>query len=155
MVMKRVPLFVLVLLGTAAAFSGVANAEEEDPRCQVQMCADGLTANNECRSSQEAWNCNDRCNSLGCDGGTQVGGSFSCVAGTSYKPFILCECSYCGGGGTGGDDDTGDGGGSSGSGGGCSDCLCDDSACYYDCWWAGWDWGECYLNECWCEGWNN
>ena len=152
MALKRVPLFVLVLLGAAATFPGVAIAEEEDSQCQIQMCADGLTADKRCRTSHEAsTSCDDRCVSLGCDGGSQVGDSFNCVAGTSSQPFFLCQCNACGGSsgdpGEGGGSGPGDGGG----GIGCSDCLCSDEVCDDNCWWDGWDWGECFLGECWCH----
>ena len=149
MAMKRVPLLVLVLLGAAATFPGVAIAEEEvDSRCEVQMCADGLASGSQCRSTWvDGGNCRDRCNALGCDGGSQVGDSFGCVPGSSYKPFMICECDSCGGDGPPDDGDTGGGGD---DGGGCSDCLCDDWACDDNCWWAGYDGGECYLGECWC-----
>ena len=154
MAMKRVPLFVLVLLGAAAAFPGVAIAEEEeDSRCQVQMCASGLNGDNRCRTTHEAYSsCNERCSTLGCDGGTQIGDSFSCAAGTS-PAFFLCQCNYCGGsgGGTGGGTGGGSGPGDGGGGIGCSDCLCSDEVCDDNCWWDGWDWGQCYLGECWCH----
>jgi len=151
MAMKRVPLWVLVLVGAAAAFSDVAIAEEEtdppDPRCQVQMCADGVNSSSQCRSTLETGvNCTVRCNEKGCDGGSQVGDSFGCPS----APFILCQCNSCGSGGSGGDPGGGGGGGWD-WGGGCSDCLCDDQACGDNCWWDGYDGGECYLGDCWCH----
>jgi len=150
MAMKRVPLWVLVLLGAAAAFSDVAIAEEEtDSRCQVQMCADGVNSSNQCRSSVETGvSCNTRCNEKGCDGGSQVGESFGCGAANS---FILCQCGACSSGGGSGSGGGGGGGGGWDWGGGCSDCLCDDWACDDNCWWNGYDGGECYLGDCWCH----
>lgn len=154
MALKRIPLFVLVLLGAAAAFPGAAIAEEEeDSRCQVQMCHTGLNAEKRCRTTHEAYeSCDERCSEqLGCDGGTQVGDSFSCGP-TSTQPFFLCQCNYCGGsGGDPGDGGGGSGPGDGGGGIGCSDCLCSDEVCDDNCWWEGWDWGGCYLGECWCH----
>jgi hypothetical protein len=147
MAKKHVPLFVLVLLGAAATFPGVAVAEEEedDPRCQVQMCADGV-AGGQCRTSLESGgDCNDRCISKGCDGGSQVGGSFGCPTG---NPFLLCQCGSCigGGGGTGGG--TG-GGGETGGGGTCheGDCWL---ACFEDYACMNFE-SYCQFGECWCE----
>ena len=151
MSMNRVPLLVFVLLAAAAAFPGVAVAEEEeqDPRCQVQMCASGPASSGQCRTSLESGgDCNGRCISLGCDGGSQVGDSFGCPVG---NPFILCQCNSCGGSGGDPGDGGGTGPGDGGGGIGCSDCLCSDEVCDDNCWWEGWEWGECYLGECWCH----
>jgi hypothetical protein len=150
MVMRRVPLFVLVLLGAAATFSDVAIADEEeaDPRCQVQMCYEASPPIGQCRSTwEDGGNCNDRCNQLGCDGGSQVGGTFSCIPGSSSTPFMICQCNSCpgSGGGTGG-------GGTGGGGGGGETCH------EYECWeacfeeYACMDFESyCSLGQCWCE----
>jgi hypothetical protein len=154
MAIKRVLLFGLVLLGAAATFPAVAIAEEEeeaaDERCQVKLCADGLTGDKTCRASNESGgNCRDRCVDKGCDGGSQVGDAFSCIPRSSTKPFMICQCTYCGDDDGGDDGGGGDGGG--GGGGGGDDWLCNDWACNDNCWWAGYEEGWCYLNECWCH----
>jgi hypothetical protein len=152
MAMKRIPILVLVLLGAAATFPGVAIADDEgdESQCNATPCADGVDSSGKCKT-YAGFSCNELCNERQCDGGSTVAGPFYC---SGVGPWQLCQCNSCGSG-SGGSGDPGDGGGSGpgdgGGGSGCSDCLCSDEVCNNNCWWDGWEWGECYLGECWCH----